>query len=217
MTQAWPYLPRSPHQPGCPALPLAAQGSWHADLCACICLNGANASLPGYCADSTGACTVVKTYDFSTKIWSCPADQDTADVPPSTGGTDNSSSAPSTGSTTGGGTSGAGTPPAGSSGAAPSTGTAVPAASTPSTTTSADVQPVGGVRFAFFLKGEVADFATKTDAVCSVLAALVGEAPATCTIVSVTETAAPNNSGARRLASTGGWSAGWQISKQPPP
>ncbi|KAL4425709.1 hypothetical protein ABPG75_009725 [Micractinium tetrahymenae] len=184
------------------------QGTWHAELCACTCLNGANASLPGYCADATGACTVVKTYDFSTGIWSCPAasgaDQDGAAVPPSTGSSGSTSSSAAGSGSSGSSTSPrSSTPPASSSSGAVSANGAAALAASSATTTTADVQPVGGVQFAFFLKGEVADFATKTEAVCAVLAELAGEAPARCSIISVTETAAPINTAARRLASTG--------------
>lgn len=83
------------------------------------------------------------------------------------------------------------------------TPTASPASSAPKV----DVQPLGGVLFSFDVRGQLGNgLISRLPAVCDAVAALAGEPPAACSVVSVSEAAAPaagSGAATRRLASTG--------------
>lgn len=200
------------------------QGTWHAELCTCVCLNTANNSLPGFCPDATtGACTAVKTYDLASRTWNCPGVSAGQGDP--MGSSSNVASGSGAGSATPSPAVASSTAPvqvpASTAPSTPTTSSAVggstlgsqsPAAGSLPTTPAevADVQPLAGVQFPLVLKGELSSFVPKAQAVCTALAALAGEAPATCSIASASETAAPIGTATRRLASTGTQCSGGQ-------
>ena len=181
--------------------PLPLQGSWRPELCACACLNQANNSLSGFCPDATtGACTVIKQFDLTTRTWYCTAAElkeagvmPTPSPSPQQQASLAAAASPAATVPTGTGTTGVGTASVGQPTTSPSA----------SADELATIQPLGGARFSFLVQGEVAAFVARAQAVCVVLAALAGEAPTACSIASVTEAAVPTAPAARRLASAG--------------
>ena len=208
-----PWNLTSIFSPAPPTPTPALQGNWSAVHCACRCINQLAPALPGFCPDpATGICNVVKQYDLASKTFYCG---DSA--PPG--------SSPAPGSGTGSG-AGSGTVPAtpqqpedvslpdpdlplGSIDYPPLV-TKEDLAVGDSSGLMADVQPLGGAQFSFVVQAQLSAFVGRVDAVCGALAALAGEAPAACTIASVTETSAP--AGKRLLAAaSGAWCVGHWI------
>ncbi|KAJ3173264.1 hypothetical protein HDU88_004726 [Geranomyces variabilis] len=50
------------------------QGTWSGTACECVCIGSGNQASNGFCQDEHGACTVVKTYDATKKLFLCPGD-----------------------------------------------------------------------------------------------------------------------------------------------
>ncbi|TPX62779.1 hypothetical protein SpCBS45565_g06943 [Spizellomyces sp. 'palustris'] len=69
------------------------QGTWQ--NCKCQCIGGEAVSSNGFCPDATGACTIVKSYDYVNKMFLCPGQA----IPSSTSGGIASTSKPASSTT----------------------------------------------------------------------------------------------------------------------
>ncbi|KAJ3154270.1 hypothetical protein HDU89_008337 [Geranomyces variabilis] len=72
------------------------QGTWSGTACECVCIGSGNQASNGFCQDEHGACTVVKTYDATKKLFLCPGEVSATPTAASTaaGGSASSAAAP---------------------------------------------------------------------------------------------------------------------------